>query len=54
MRQKLRAAGHDGVADRLETELVGRNVGYGRWTFQIIEQFDDNYWSMFRDQEPRP
>jgi hypothetical protein len=47
----LRDAGHEAVADRLETELVGRNVLYGRWTFQIVEDFDDNYWSVFRDHE---
>lgn len=51
--EKLRAAGHDGVAERLETEMVGRNVVHGRWTFQIVEDFDDNYWSVFRDQEQR-
>ena len=37
----LRKAGHDTQADRLQTELVGRNVLYGRWTFQIVEEFDD-------------
>jgi hypothetical protein len=50
---KLRAAGHDEVADRLESELVGRNVLYGRWTFQIVEDFDDNYWSLFREHKQR-
>lgn len=50
---KLRAAGHGATADRLETELVGRNVLQGRWTFQIVEDFDDNYWSLFRDHERR-
>jgi hypothetical protein len=50
---KLRKAGHDVIADRLETEVVGRNVIYGRWTFQIVEDFDDNYWSVFRDHERR-
>jgi hypothetical protein len=50
---KLRAAGHDRVADRLERELVGRNVLYGRWTFQVVEEFDDKYWSIFRDHERR-
>lgn len=48
---KLRAAGHDTVADRLEDEVVGRNVLHGRWTFQIVEEFDDCYWSVFRDHE---
>ncbi len=48
---KLRAAGHDAVADRLESDMVGRNVLHGRWTFQIVEEFDDNYWSLFREHE---
>lgn len=48
---KLRAAGHEAVAHRLETDLVGRNVLYGRWTFQVVEEFDDVYWSVFRDHE---
>jgi hypothetical protein len=50
---KLREAGHTEVADRLEAEVVGRNVLYGRWTFQIVEEFDDNYWSVFREHERR-
>jgi hypothetical protein len=50
---KLREAGHAEVADRLEAEVVGRNVLNGRWTFQIVEEFDDNYWSVFRDHERR-
>jgi hypothetical protein len=50
---KLRAAGHCKVAERLEEDLVGRNVLYGRWTFQIVEEFDDNYWSIFRHHENR-
>jgi hypothetical protein len=50
---KLRDAGHTQVADRLEAEMVGRNVLNGRWTFQIVEDFDDNYWSVFRDHERR-
>lgn len=50
---KLRDAGHDAIADRLEAEVVGRNVLHGRWTFQIVEDFDDNYWAPFRDHERR-
>ncbi len=50
---KLRDAGHAEMADRLEEEVVGRNVLYGRWTFQIVEDFDDNYWSVFREHERR-
>lgn len=50
---KLRDAGHDTVADRLQTEMVGRNVLYGRWTFQVVEEFDDTYWTPFREHERR-
>jgi hypothetical protein len=47
----LRDAGHAAWADRLETELFGRNVLDGRWTFQIVEEYDDGYWSLFRRLE---
>lgn len=49
--ESLRAAGHPGVADRLEAELIGRNVLAGRWTFQLVEEYDDTYWSVFRALE---
>jgi hypothetical protein len=44
----LRDAGHVELADRIETELIGRNVVPGRWTFQLVEEYDDGYWSVFR------
>jgi hypothetical protein len=47
----LRGAGHNDIADRIDQELVGRNVMQGRWTFQIVEEYDDSYWSMFRELE---
>ena len=50
---ELRAAGHAATADRLETDLVGRNVLPGRWTFQVVEEFDDGYWTQFREHERR-
>jgi len=46
---KLREAGHGEVADRLQRDLVGRNVIPGHWTFQVLEEYDDTYWSVFRD-----
>ncbi|BBX70081.1 hypothetical protein [Mycolicibacterium psychrotolerans] len=49
----LRDAGHDEIAERVETEVVGRNVLEGRWTFQIIEEFEDAYWTVIRDHERR-
>ncbi|TWX40830.1 hypothetical protein ES689_05295 [Frigoribacterium sp. ACAM 257] len=47
----LREAGHDEHADALERDLVGRNVVEGRWTFQLVEDYDDTYWSEFRRSE---
>jgi hypothetical protein len=47
----LRDAGHADWADRLEDELFGRNILEGRWTFQIVEEFDDGYWTEFRRLE---
>jgi hypothetical protein len=47
----LRDAGHEDLADRLERDLVGRNVIPGHWTFQIMEAYDDTYWSTFRALE---
>jgi hypothetical protein len=49
--EQLRGAGHDDVAARIERELVGRNVLDGRWSFQIVEEYDDTYYSTFRDLE---
>jgi len=49
--EKLREAGHDDLAEQLAQELVGRNVLPGRWTFQIVEEYDDTYWQPFRDLE---
>lgn len=49
----LRAAGHVTTADRLASVLFGRNVLTGRWTFQVLEEFDDTYWECFREQERR-
>ena len=41
------------LADALETEMVGRNVLNGRWTFQVVEEFDDTYWLPFRAADQR-
>lgn len=49
----LRKAGHDDLADEIETDLVGRNVLPGRWTFQIVEEYDDGYYTRFKDHERR-
>lgn len=47
----FRTAGHDEIADRIERELVGRNVIEGRWTFQVVEDYDDGYYALFKQLE---
>ena len=32
-------------------ELVGRNILEGRWSFQIVEEYDDTYYATFKDLE---
>ena len=49
--EKLRNAGHTELADRIERELVGRNIIAGRWSFQVVEDYDDGYYATFRDLE---
>jgi len=41
---RLREAGHGDLADEVEREHVGRNVIDGRWSFQLVEEFDDHYF----------
>jgi hypothetical protein len=50
---QFRDAGHAELADDLERDLVGRNVVADRWTFQVVEDFDANYWSAFRAFDER-
>jgi hypothetical protein len=49
----LRKAGHTALAEDLDRDLVGRNVVGDRWTFQLVEDFDENYWSTFRGFDAR-
>ena len=48
--EQLAAAGEAQAGGRLMTEIVGRNVLDGRWTFQIVEEFDDVYYEAARDE----
>ena len=47
--ERFAEAGRDDLADLIRTEYVGRNVIDGRWTFQIVEEYDATYWSPVRD-----
>ena len=47
----FREAGHGELADRLETDLVGRNILEGRWSYQVVEEYDDGYYAAFKAHE---
>ena len=47
----LDEAGRAELAERIRTEVVGLNVLQGRWTFQMVEEFDDGYWTAVREVE---
>ena len=49
----FRKAGHTELADDLDRDLVGRNVVADRWTFQVVEDYDANYWTTFREFDAR-
>lgn len=46
---ELRGAGHADLADDIDRTLVGRDIVDGRWSFQIVEAYDAQYWSVFHD-----
>jgi len=50
---QLREAGAGDLADQIEADLIGRNVLEGRWTFQVVEEYDADYYRCFRDWEQR-
>lgn len=45
---QLDGAGRADLAERIRTELVGINILHGRWTFQMVEEFDDGFYSTAR------
>lgn len=46
--EALRAAGHESLADEVDEVLVGRDVVGDRWTFQLVEAYDAQYYQVFR------
>jgi hypothetical protein len=49
----LRNAGHVELADLIDREVVGRNGLDGRWTFQIVEEFEELYYDFVKAVEQR-
>jgi hypothetical protein len=44
-------AGHTTIAQRIQRDLIGRDVTPGHWTFQLVEEYDDGYYAAFRSVE---
>ncbi|WP_308121748.1 hypothetical protein [Actinotalea ferrariae] len=49
----LEEAGHGALAQQMREDLLGKNVVSRRWTFQVVEDYDDTYWEPFRAWERR-
>jgi hypothetical protein len=49
----LAESGHREEADELWRNVVGRDVLEGRWTFEIVERFDDDYYQAARSEVVR-
>jgi hypothetical protein len=49
----LRDAGHVELADELATRWIGRNALPDRWTFEIVEAFDDTYYEVATELQGR-
>lgn len=47
----LREAGHGELAEEVQRDLVGRNILDGRWSFQVVEEYDAGYYAAFRAAE---
>lgn len=47
----LREAGHAAIADDLQTNLVGRNVLPDRWSYRVVEEYDEMYYETFTAAE---
>jgi hypothetical protein len=41
------------LGDLIKRELYGRNVLEGRWTFQIVDEFEDGFYSAWRSVEAK-
>lgn len=44
----LEEAGQPELADKVRREVVGRNILDGRWTYQVVEEFERCYYEPVR------
>ncbi|MCK8647162.1 hypothetical protein [Mycobacterium colombiense] len=48
---RLNEIGQADLARRITSELIGRNVLPGRWSFQVVEEYDEGYYRCFKETE---
>lgn len=48
---RLNDIGQAELARHISSELIGRNVLPGRWSFQVVEEYDDGYYRCFKETE---
>ena len=48
---RLNEIGQADLARYISGELIGRNVLPGRWSFQVVEEYDDGYYRCFKEAE---
>jgi hypothetical protein len=48
---RLHDVGHADLAQHITDELIGRNVLPGRWSFQVVDEYDDGYYRCFQEVE---
>lgn len=51
--EELHDAGHVDLAAAVSDALLGRDVLPGRWTFQVVEEYDSGYYRVFGEWERR-
>jgi hypothetical protein len=49
--EQLARSAHPELVASLQQDLIGRNVIAGRWTFQLVEEFDAAYYRPFQEHE---
>ena len=51
--QGLDEAARADLAALVRRELVGRDVLFDRWTYELLDEFDDGFWAAWRETEQR-
>lgn len=49
----LHEAGLPDLADEVARDLIGIDVLPGRWTFQVVEEFEDGFYARWKATEAR-